>query len=1228
MKKLTLLALHLSFFLLNIDLVEAQAYSPFQDTVNVCGNSATLDAGAGFNNYSWSNGSTSQQISINESGIYRVTVQQGVSNINTSYFDLTDRYVRVPSAPQLSFGNQMTIMLKTRIVGPFPRGLPTLMDQVSTNGMQLTLDGTNAKLNFRYNGVDNGNGVSYTLTSQQVQNSTWFYIAIKKSEDSLFFFVNGQIVDQIRCLNPIPNIGSPFNFGGGGGYFGNYRGSIDNISFWNRGLSNNEISRYGTCMSGLENGCVGYYNFDGSNSMQDFSIYGNFAQHNSSNFLYAYPIAERITCSISTLTDSTYINLSSASIAQNDTTICSGTTLTLNATSTNNFSSSALPSNLQNGLVGYWPFNGNANDESGNGNNGTVNGVILANDRFGNTNQSFLFNGNQNNITIPTLHQNNILEYSVSGWFKIDSAAFGTGGGTVFAGNTPLASNSGLRLALSGNRLPAECGLVHNLQWNVEEGSNTNGILGIDLNTIYNDNQWHHFVSTFSSNTGLINASAFKIYIDGSMISSESFQQHWPPGSGFSMGFNVNAPISNSNLPVILGNHNGLNNGFQGNLDDIFIYHRALSASEVQQLYSLPPTYLWSTGDTTASITVSPTETTTYYVTVNNGTSSCTDSVTVTVNSNNIFLQDTIRHCGASYSLTPGAGYSSYSWSTGQTTASINATTSKWYRCTVTSNGCSSTDSVYLQITNPLSIPVPASITIQAIQTNVCGARRYRYIAPILPANATGYQWSFVGSLYNGSGTIDSGTLTSRIITVTYSSNAASAAGDSVKLRYNTICGYGNWRALKLSNLALLPPAAPTTITVQAVSQNNCGARRYRYIAPALPVATATTAAATGWQWELAGSLAEFATIDSGDENSQKIVVVYSVNSAAQAGDSIKLFYQSNCGNGKTRAIKMTNLKLNPPVIPACITIQPVATNICGARRYRYLAHNLPNATTTSGAATGWQWTMPTGNLGLSATLDSGTLTSKVIIIRYSSNAAAGVGDSIKIRYNSDCGYSPYRAVRLTNTLLNPPVAPASITMTLVQNDCGARIYRYTAPVLPSATTANGAANGYAWSMPFGPLGSQGTLDSGTLTGRSIRILYPSNDASQSGDSIRVRYNSVCGFGLNRTMKLSNTAKTGCPPITKPAVPYSKNAEVKMDEQNLSVLVYPNPSAQQFRLKISSQSLSMVRVGLFDMQGKRISQMQLSANSVIDFGNDLKPGVYHLEVVQDKERQAVRIVKY
>ena len=51
-----------------------------------------------------------------------------------------------------------------------------------------------------------------------------------------------------------------------------------------------------------------------------------------------------------------------------------------------------------NGLVGWWPFNGNANDESGNGNNGTVNGATLTTDRFGNANKAYSFDGNLNKI--------------------------------------------------------------------------------------------------------------------------------------------------------------------------------------------------------------------------------------------------------------------------------------------------------------------------------------------------------------------------------------------------------------------------------------------------------------------------------------------------------------------------------------------------------------------------------------------------------------------------------------------------------------------------------------------------------------------------------------------------------------------------------------------------------------------------------------------------------------
>ena len=57
---------------------------------------------------------------------------------------------------------------------------------------------------------------------------------------------------------------------------------------------------------------------------------------------------------------------------------------------------SYVPSN---GLVGWWSFNGNANDLSGNGNNGLVNGAVLTSDRFGNDNSAYLFSNQAYIIT-------------------------------------------------------------------------------------------------------------------------------------------------------------------------------------------------------------------------------------------------------------------------------------------------------------------------------------------------------------------------------------------------------------------------------------------------------------------------------------------------------------------------------------------------------------------------------------------------------------------------------------------------------------------------------------------------------------------------------------------------------------------------------------------------------------------------------------------------------------
>jgi peroxiredoxin family protein len=513
---------------------------------------------------------------------------------------------------------------------------------------------------------------------------------------------------------------------------------------------------------------------------------------------------------------------------------------------------------------------------------------------------------------------------------------------------------------------------------------------------------------------------------------------------------------------------------------------------------------------------------------------------------------DSIVVCGTSTTINATSGFNTYLWNNGLTNSSITASISGWYTCTVTQGSCSATDSVYLRLSNVVPT-APSAITITPLQTNVCGARKYRYAVPVSTASSfTGYLWSFQGSLFSGM-TIDSGSLDSRVLTVTYTSNEAATASDSVKCRYTSICGNSPIKAVKLSNLALNVPAAPASITITPVAQNVCGNRLYRYSAPNLPSATTTAGAATGWVWEIVGSLGEFSNIDSGDINSQKILVSYTVNNAASAGDSIKLYYTSGCGNSKTKSCKLSNTSLKVPSAPTSIIITSLQTNVCGARRYRYSAPILPAATTTSGAATGYVWDFK-GGLSSSMTIDSGSLTSRTFTAIFTSNAAASTGDSVRVYYTSDCGNSLRKASKLSNTLLNAPAAPATITITALQtNVCGARRYRYTAPILPAATTTAGAATGYVWDV-IGTLSSSMTVDSGSLTSRIFTASFTSNAASGSGDSVRVYYTSGCGNSLRKSSKLSNTL------LSAPLAPASITIQLKNDVCNARTYRYIAPT--------------------------------------------------------------------
>ena len=557
----------------------------------------------------------------------------------------------------------------------------------------------------------------------------------------------------------------------------------------------------------------------------------------------------------------------------------------------------------------------------------------------------------------------------------------------------------------------------------------------------------------------------------------------------------------------------------------------------------------------------------------------------------------------------------------------------------------------------PKSIPaVTTAPIVTPLSVSNCTVKYYRYTAPQLSAAttttvaATGWVWSFVGNLVSGDPFADttnmntanmnavvvSGDKNSREIVVRYNTNGAAVTGDSVRVAYTSICGTSVPKSSRLTNTTMVVPLAPATLTISVI-KDSCGNRVYRYTAPAtLPVAGATNTAATGYEWDLTGLATTNGVVVDGNVGTgsgvgtSTIDIRYTTNVAASNADSVKVRYKSDCGYSLYKGVKLTNVLRSVPVAPASITIS-VIKDSCGNRVYRYTAPALPALTTANGNATGYQWQL----VGLAASNsaqvinglvgDDNTSGTPSIDIRYTTNVAATNADSVKVRYQSLCGYSLYKGVKLTNVVRNAPVAPATLTITMVKDTCGNVVYRYTAPsTLPGLTTTNGNATGYEWKI-VGNLGA--SIDSGNGT-NVIKVSFTSNNAASNADSVKVRYQSDCGFSPYKAVKLTNKLKT-C--ATSPGnMPVTKTTPVvtpKVSEM-MNVKVFPNPTTSNFNMQVISAKNESIGVRILDAQGRVMKVLKVNANETVNIGSELKPGAYFIEVRQGKNVKTTRVLKF
>ncbi len=198
------------------------------------------------------------------------------------------------------------------------------------------------------------------------------------------------------------------------------------------------------------------------------------------------------------------------------------------------------------GLISYYPFNGNADDTSGNRNDGTVYGASLVEDRFGNAESAYDFDGVDDRIEISADSSMDFAlgDFSVAGWIKTSHVHHDSNGQIIVDKYPQNGKPWTIRVQPDGK--------IRFLSDN-----------SVYSTAVVNDNMWHHFVALRSD-------SAIKLFVDGQLQGAAS----------------STTSASNSMLLCIGCIHDhSLRRLFVGTIDDIRIYNRALTEKEIQSLY-------------------------------------------------------------------------------------------------------------------------------------------------------------------------------------------------------------------------------------------------------------------------------------------------------------------------------------------------------------------------------------------------------------------------------------------------------------------------------------------------------------------------------------------------------------------------------------------------------------------------------------------------------------------
>lgn len=310
---------------------------------------------------------------------------------------------------------------------------------------------------------------------------------------------------------------------------------------------------------------------------------------------------------------------------------------------------------------------------------------------------------------------------------------------------------------------------------------------------------------------------------------------------------------------------------------------------------------------------------------------------------------------------------------------------------------------------------------------------------------------------------------------------------------------------------------------------------------------------------------------------------------------NISVVASNNCSSSLPRNLVLARLL---PATPGVITGPTDPCPYIGVSAVTYTIRKVANAGS-------YTWSVPVG-----ASISShpgGTGVNDTIITVTFTNAI--VNDNISVTANNSCASSLPRSLALVKKL---PGIPGTISTTILKTTCPDRQYFYSIAGLPANATS------LLWTAPAGGrIISQGTL--------SVVIEY---GPGVIADTLRVVGVNNCTKSTERKIAVS---LVDCPSFNTVSVK-KNNLELSSSsivvKEDMKVKVYPNPSSSYFRLQLTSSSKERATLRIFDITGRTMSENTVVTEGINKFGYNLPNGIYFVEVIQGKQSQIIKVIKY